>query len=68
MKIMNKPILKIIKAAVVEIAISDELNAVEIMGFEDWLNDKIGTSKGGWLINYRLNLWDPVEIAGLILL
>ena len=44
---MNKPILKIIKAAVVEIATQDELDVVEIMGFEDGLNDKIGTSKGG---------------------
>ncbi len=44
----------------------DELEIVDILGLELDYNLRIGTSIGGWLINYRVKVWLPDDWAGLM--
>ena len=68
MKTTNIPILKIANGTIGEIAVSAELDFVEIVELDDEVTDNIGTSKGGWLTNYKLNLYAPGKYEKLILL
>jgi hypothetical protein len=55
-----------IKAARVDREIEEDWEEVFIVGLEDGLRDRIGVSRGGWLMNCRERLWGELEREGLM--
>jgi hypothetical protein len=55
-----------INAARVDREIEEDWEEVFIVGVEDVVRDRIGVSRGGWLMNCRERLWDEKDSEGFM--